>query len=83
MMQIEMTDMWNPRPSAQPNESKAKKLLAKLRENGARGVTWDDFAPGFAIRSRISDLIKDNHRIAKRKEKLPGGCIRMRYILEE
>ena len=56
-------------------------VLRKLQSHGMKGVTWDDFPRGFALRSRISDLRKHGYQITTLNERLEGNCIRARYIL--
>lgn len=56
-------------------------VLRKLKDKRSAGITWDDFARGFALRSRISDLRKQGYMIHTDHEHLDGGCIRARYIL--
>lgn len=80
-MQLDMSGLWNPRPSPRPMPNKAAEVLRKLKERGATGVTWDDFPIGFALRSRIADLRKEGYDIATFKDQLEGGTIRARYVL--
>jgi len=56
------------------------KVLAKLREKGSKGVTWDDFSRGFALRSRISDM-RSKMEIRTINESLNNGGYRARYFL--
>lgn len=56
------------------------KVLSKLREKGSEGITFDNFARGFALRSRISEL-RLNNDIKTVNEKLDSGCYRARYFL--
>ncbi len=55
------------------------KVLRKLRQKGSRGVTFDDFPAGFALRSRISELRLNNdiHTITEKTK----TSYRARYFL--
>lgn len=73
-----------PKASPMPLHTGAEAVLRKLKERGNKGVTWDNFPRGFALRSRISDLRKKGYQIHTENQKLPdlgGGCIRAKYIL--
>lgn len=73
-----------PAPCAKDLPEKTQQTLDKLVEKGRIGVTWDDFASGFALRSRIADLRnKHGYLITTKNERLPGGCVRARYVLIE
>lgn len=79
-MQLEL-HIPTPCPKSMPDAE--AEVLRKLQTNGMRGVTWDDFPRGFALRSRISDLRKHGYKITTINERLEGGCIRARYVLLE
>lgn len=72
-----------PRPCPKDMPEACADVLRKLQENGMRGITWDDFARGFALRSRISDLRKQGYSITTKGERLSNGSVRARYILLE
>lgn len=57
------------------------KVLQKLREKGSKGITFDDFNRGFALRSRISEL-RHKFNITTENEKLNTGSYRKRYFLQ-
>lgn len=74
-------DLFIPRPCPKHMPEATQMVLQKLSAAGGRGITWDDFARGFALRSRISDLRKAGHRITTINERLEGGTIRARYVM--
>lgn len=78
MIQLEL-HIPPPSPKSMPDATAA--VLKLLRESGMKGITWDDFPRGFALRSRIADLRKQGYRITTLNERLEGGCIRARYVL--
>lgn len=78
MMQLELHI---PIPCPKSMADATADVLKKLKTNGMKGITWDDFPRGFALRSRISDLRKQGYQITTISEHLEGGCIRARYVL--
>lgn len=73
-------DIHVPKPSGKIMPEATLHVLNKLKEH-PKGITWDHFATGFALRSRISDLRKAGHKITTINERLESGCIRARYVL--
>jgi len=80
MIQLEL---YIPPPCPKDMPCAMAMVLRKLQEKGMHGITWDDFARGFALRSRISDLRKQGYQITTLNEYLEGGCLRARYVLIE
>jgi len=62
-------------------EPAQQKVYDRLLAYGKRGVVWDDFPKGFAIRSRMSELRQMGLNIITKIEELPDGCRRARYFL--
>jgi hypothetical protein len=73
-------DLYVPKPCGKAMPEATLHVLNKLKEH-PKGITWDNFQTGFALRSRIADLRKAGHSITTINEKLESGCIRARYVL--
>jgi len=57
------------------------RVLEELRKAKNRGISWDSFPKGCAIRSRISDLRKMGYDIRDEWEHLSDRVKRKRYYL--
>jgi hypothetical protein len=70
-----------PKPCPKEMPEACAEVLDALKLHGGRGITWDNFPRGFALRSRISDLRRDGYKITTINERLESGCTRGRYVL--
>ena len=77
-MQLEM-HIPEPKPLYMPEAT--ERVLQMLIGAGSKGITWDNFPRGFALRSRIADLRKSGYKITTINERLESGSIRARYVL--
>ena len=57
------------------------RVLNALRKAKMKGITFDNFAKGCAMRSRISDLRKMGYEILAEFEEIADGVRRKRYWL--